>query len=556
MEQEKKRIGVFVCKCGSNIGGVIDCDKLSQMAGELPGVEFSQSNLYTCSETGLSNIKIAIEEHNLSGVIVAACTPRTHEPLFRGICQEKGLNPYLFEFVNIREQCSWVHSSNREEAFKKAYELIKMGLAKAKLLNPLEKPKVSINSSALVIGGGIAGMTSALNLGNRGFPVYLIEKQEKLGGRLNKLAHIFPHNMDPAEILKIRDDIFKNSNITVLTETKITNIGGYIGNFNISYLTKGQNQTVTVGAIIVATGTDYFTPTNYYNYNGKNIITQQELELRFKEGNFNSTHKNIVMIQCVSSRQEGRQYCSNVCCISALKNATILKEKHPELNIIILYRDLFTPGVLGEEIYRKTRELGVIFIHFDPSRPPKVENNKVIVFSEAYQTDLKLDYDLIVLAAPMVAHKDVKELSQWLKVPIDEYGFFLEAHVKLKPIDFSTDGIFLAGSARWPTNISNAIAQGNAAASHAAIIISKQVIEVEGNVAEINQDLCIGCGICEKICPYSAIARNEEDEMVVQSVLCKGCGLCGATCPQEAIKIKHFTDGQILAQIEALTGGH
>lgn len=546
------RIGVFICNCGSNIGSIIDCKNLSEYSMSLPNVVFSQDNLYTCSETGLSNIKQGIKDNNLNRVIVAACTPRTHEPLFKETVSEMGLNPYFFEFVNIREQCSWVHQKQKEAANQKARDLIRMGVAKAALLKPLEKSKVKVNPSCLVIGGGIAGLTAALNLANQGISVSLIEKDKNLGGRLRHLNKLSPYFKSPEEVLKIVDVVENHPSIMVYKSAKIIDIEGFIGNFNIQFSSQGKEELLTVGTIIVAIGAHVWTPHNYYNYNGKNIITHEELEVLLKENKVHS--KNIVMIQCVGSRIEERQYCSNICCMNALKNALIIKKRDPDTNIVILYRDIFAPGTKQEDYYREVRSSEVLFLRYDPDKPPVVQKDKVVVYNESLKEDIEMDYDLIVLSTPLVANDESKQLSQMLKVPLEENGFFLEAHVKLRPVEFATDGIFLCGCARWPSNVSDTISQANAAAAKASAILNKGEITVEGSTAFIDEEKCVGCQICMKICPYNAIMKDEEDKMIVKTVLCKGCGLCGATCPHEAITINHFTDDQIISQINALTG--
>ncbi len=554
---EEIRIGVFVCNCGTNIGGVIDCKSLAEFAKDLPNVVFTQDNLYTCSETGLSAIKNGIEENSLNRVIVAACTPRTHEPLFRGICSEMGLNPYYFTFVNLREQCSWVHMKEQEKANIKAKDLIKMGVARVALLEPLEKYEVEVTPSTMIIGGGIAGMSAALTIANQGFKVFLVEKEKELGGLLNKLHKLFPSE-NPEEVLKIKNNINKNSNIIVYNSAIIKNIEGYIGNFDVTLLRDNVDIIFKTGTVIIATGAKIFKPVGFYDYEKNDkIISHLELEQQLKEGKITSKDniKNIVMIQCVGSRIEERMYCSTICCMTALKNALILKKMYPEANVTIIYRDMYTPRTLHEDFYRKVREAMVTFLRFNPEKPPFVEDNKLKLYYQTYDDYLNLDFDLLVLSTPLVANDDSKQIGQMLKVPLEENGFFLEKHVKLSPVDFATDGVFLAGITKWPANISETITQGNAAAARALNIISKPMVEVEGTTANITSDLCVGCGICIKNCPYGAISRDEEDNVFVRDVLCKGCGLCGATCPQNAISIRHFKDEQISAEIQAFIGG-
>ena len=557
-KEEEIRIGVFVCHCGSNIGGLIDCKKLADYANTLPHVEYSEDNLYTCSENGLASIKNAIKEHNLNRIVVASCTPRTHEPLFRDTIQEAGLNPYLFNFVNIRDQCSWVHSKSPEEAYRKAKDLITMGAAKAVKLEALEDIVIDVNPSALVIGGGAAGMSAALSLSNQGYQTYLVEKEEKLGGRLNNLYKLFPSNESASELANsLIHKVSSSDNIQVFHSSIITEINGFVGNYEVQIDQNGHSDTVDVGVIIVAVGSIPFKPVNLYGYDGKIRITQIELEERLKQHDNKVNPHNVVMIQCVGARIKEREYCSNVCCMTALKNALILKELNPDCNITILFRDLYTPGVAYEEYYDQARENGILFAKYSLEREPVVEVDKVRVYNEFLGEELDLPYDLLVLSTPLVASEDNKELAQLLKVPLEENQFFLEAHVKLRPVDFATDGVYLAGSAKWPVSIAESISQGYAAASRASTILSHETLTVEGataNIPEWNKDLCKGCEVCIKVCPYNAIKKNEEDEIEIIKALCKGCGVCGATCTKKAITIKHFTNEQIMSEIYALGG--
>ncbi|MHA1130506.1 MAG: CoB--CoM heterodisulfide reductase iron-sulfur subunit A family protein [Candidatus Helarchaeota archaeon] len=547
---EKVRIGVFICHCGTNIGGVIDCPAVTEYARTLPNVVFAQDNLYTCSETGLAQIKKGIEENDLTRVIVASCSPRTHEPLFRATCQEMGVNPYYFHFVNIRDQCSWVHMTEPEAATEKAKDLVRMGVARASHLQALEKQQIDVDPRALVIGGGIAGMTAALNLANRGFPVAIVERQEQLGGLLNELNKLFPVQEDASEVLKIREKVLSHENITVHLSTEIKEVEGYVGNYNITIGNGQAEETLKVGAIIVATGAKVLEPTGLYGYDGKRVITQLELEHLLKQGNLNVN--NIVFIQCVGARIEERTYCSAVCCMSALKNARIIQDLNPDAQITILFRDMYTPGTEYEDYYREARTAGILFLKYELERLPFVEENSVHVFNYYTQQDLEIPADLVVLSTPLISYEDSKEIAQLLKVPREEYGFFLEAHVKLRPVDFATDGIFICGCAHWPKDVKESISQALAAASRASTILAHKSLEVEGAVATVDEELCVGCSICMKLCPYDAIARTDEGLAQVRAVLCKGCGLCGASCPERAITILHFTNEQILSQINVL----
>lgn len=548
------RIGVFICHCGTNIGGFLDVKALVEYASTLPNVVFSMDNLYTCSDTGLSEIKKAVAENKLNRVVVAACTPRTHEGLFRAVCREVGLNPYLFEFVNIREHCSWVHMKRPEEATDKAKDLIRMGVARAALLAPQEEIEIKVDPRALVIGGGISGMTCALSLAKQGFEMKLVEREDRLGGILNSLYRLYPTNEDAADFVqKIKEEVEKNERITVFTSSRVKSVEGFVGNYDVIIERKGHDIPIKVGVIIVATGARVFRPVGMYGYDGKKVITHLELEGALKEGRLDADR--IVMIQCVGSRDERRAYCSKICCMNALKNAMLIKEANPEAGIYILYRDMQTHGTLYERDYEKAREMGIIFIKYSQERPPTVEGEVVRVFDEFLGEELVLPYDLIVLSTPLVAHPEAEDLARMLKVPVDENGFFLEAHVKLRPVDFATDGVFLCGCAHWPCDISESISQAHAAASRASILLSRGRVIAEPIVATVNEDLCIGCGLCESICPFKAVRIQEVEKGRIANVIsasCKGCGVCGAGCPQKAITMRHFTDEQLLVQVKAL----
>jgi len=554
MSDDDIRIGVFICHCGTNIGGVLDISELTEYAKTLPNVVYSDANLYTCSEVGLSEIRNNIKDNNLNRVIVASCSPRTHEPLFRSTCQEAGLNPYLFEMVNIRDQDSWVHMKEPKKGTEKAKDLIRMGVYKASLLEPLEKMQVGIIPSAIVIGGGIAGMNSALNLANQGFNVSLIEKESELGGLLRYLNKLYPTNEDASNILETRNLVENHKKIDVYKSAVIEKIEGYVGNYKVVICQNKKTIEIEAGAIIVATGAIPLSPEGYYDYNGKTIISQLELEDILKKNEL--TANNITMIQCVGCRNEERKYCSNICCMTALKNAILIKEQNPDANVNIIFRDIQTQGVTYEAYYRIAREKGILFIKYVPEKPPVIKKDQIEVYNEFLNQVIGFPFDLVVLSMPLIANKDSEHLAKMLKVPLEENNFFLEAHVKLRPVDFATDGVFVCGSAHWPADISESISQSNAAASRASTILSKEMLEVEGSTAEVNSELCVGCEACIKMCPYSAIYKDEDtDIVVVNKVVCKGCGVCGASCPQNAITIHHFTSDQLIAEIVTYGGG-
>jgi heterodisulfide reductase subunit A len=549
------RIGVFICHCGSNIAGYLAMEALADYAKTLPHVAFVQRNLYTCSETGINEIKKGIEDNHLNRVVVASCSPRTHEPLFRSSCEEAGLNPYLFEMVNIRDQCSWVHMKEKEAGTEKAKDLIAMGVAKAALLKAQNPILSEITPRALVIGGGIAGMTAALGLAHRGYETILVERAATLGGMLNQLNKLGPSMIDAADVVqqKIRT-VMDHPKVTVFTEATVKEVKGFIGKFQVNIETKPGIKTIDIGVIVVAVGGVPFVPLGLYGYDGQTVITQLELEKRLKNGP-DPALKNIVMIQCAGGRSKERPYCSRICCQTAVKNAMLLKDHNPETNVYILYRDMQMYGVENEEMFRDSKAKGIRYIHYDPSTPPVVESNTVKVYHPLMGKDMTLAADLVVLSTPLVAHEDAGETARLLRVPVDENGFFLEGHVKLKPLDFATDGVYLCGSARFPANIRETIAQGLGAASRASIPLSKGSVKVEPIISVLaDEDACRGCGLCVALCPYGALEIEDTQKgrkVHVIDVACKGCGVCAATCYQHALSINSFTDEQLEAQINA-----
>jgi heterodisulfide reductase subunit A len=555
---EDIRIGVFVCDCGSNIAGYLDCPDIAEYAKKLPNVVFAKENLYTCSEAGINEIKNAIKQEKLNRVVVASCSPRTHEPLFRGSCAEAGLNPYLFEMVNIRDQCSWVHMQERQEGNQKAMDLIRMGVAKAALLKPQEPIQSEMDPKALVIGGGISGMTSALVLANRGYQVFLVEKSKELGGLLRNLHKLAPANIDAQDLLAKQAEAVRNhENIQLLTSTTIKEIQGYIGHYQVTVSTNGSEDDFGVGVIIIATGAKVFKPEGFYNYDGKGVITQLELEALFKTNKFKAD--NVVMIQCVGARNDERKYCSRICCMTAIKNAIAIKEKNPKANVHILYRDIQAYGTENEALYQRSKQLGVRYIKFDQEKPPEVKKDVVQVYHHLLGRELELPQDLVVLSTPLIAGEDNEELSKLLRVTLDANKFFLEAHVKLKPLDFATDGVYLCGNAHYPATIREAISQALGAASRASIPLAKGMMTVEPIVSILaDEDACRGCGLCVALCPYGAleIVKTEKGRKVrVIPVACKGCGVCAATCYQHALSINSYTDQQVEEQIRAFLSG-
>jgi len=552
------RIGVFICHCGSNIAGYLDMEALGTYAETLPNVAFVQRNLYTCSEGGINEIKKAIGQQNLNRVVVASCTPRTHEPLFRSSCGEAGLNPYLFEMVNIRDQCSWVHMQEKEEGTNKAKDLIRMGVAKAALLEP-QKPIMSpVFPRALVIGGGISGMTAALALANRGYEVVIVEREGRLGGMLLDLNRLGPSMTDALQLAESTvKAVSCHPKITVFTGSRVTGVEGFIGKYSADIETPTGGKKIDLGVVIIATGARVFVPAGLYGYDAERVITQLEFEPRLKQG-IDPSIKSVVMIQCVGARNEERPYCSRICCQTAVKNALLIKEKDPDTKVTILYRDMQMYGVENEEMFRESKAKGIRYVNYNPDRPPQVQAGSVLVYNALLGKDMELPAHMVVLSTPLLSREDSDEVGKLIRVPVDANGFFLEGHVKLKPLDFATDGVFLCGSARFPANIREAIAQGLGAASRASIPLSKGSVVVEPIISVLaDMDACRGCGLCVALCPYGALEIQKTDKgrkVKVIDVACKGCGECAATCYQHALTINSFTDNQIDAQIEAFLG--
>ncbi|MFX1555008.1 MAG: FAD-dependent oxidoreductase, partial [Promethearchaeota archaeon] len=484
-ETDIPRIGVLICHCGINIGKYIDIPQVIEQVKTLPNVVFCEDNLYSCSSDSQERIKEVIGEYNLNRFIVASCTPRTHESLFQETCQEAGLNKYLFEMVNIRDQCSWVHMTEKELATEKAVDLIRMGVAKSRLLKSQEEKKLKITQTALVIGGGISGMTAALNIANQGFKAYLIEKDKYLGGNLKYLNMLYPTQEDASVLLnETIEKVKQNKNIQIFLNSDLKNINGYIGNYDVSLSDSGNKiHELKIGTIIVATGGQELKPNEFfeYTYTNHNVITQLQLEQKLKDEDKSWLNKlnHITTLLCVNARQEkGITYCSNICCESAIKNINLLKELKHDLKLIVLYRDLQMAKKEFERYYRERRK-DAIFLRYDLDNPPVIKEIngetstfEIKVFDTNLQDNIKFSTDLLVLSTPMVPADNLDELAKMLKVPLDSNGFFLEAHVKLRPLDFATDGIFLCGCAHWPKNIQDSISQANGAAGRACRFLS------------------------------------------------------------------------------------
>jgi heterodisulfide reductase subunit A len=551
VSQEEPRIGVFVCRCGINIGSVVNVPKVVDYAKTLPNVVYAEENLYTCSQDAQKLVAEKIRQHNLNRVVVASCTPRTHEPLFRETVQEAGLNPYLFEMANIRDQCSWVHMHEHEKATEKAKDLVASMVAKARLLKPLKKPTIEVTPVGLVIGGGIAGMTAALELAKQGFEVHLVEKKKELGGHLLTMHYLFEKDDNPQEKLQaITKAVMENDKIHVYTGAEVVDVYGFVGNFKTRIKRQsGKEKEIDHGIVIVATGAVEYEPTEYLYGKDPRIMTQHELEEQIAKGEFKA--KTVVVIQCVGARNEERPNCSRICCGQAMKNALKIKEVSPKTEVYVLYKDIRTYG-FKEDYYREAATKGVLFVNYDDERKPRVVDEdgklKVTFWEPVIKEEVEIGPDVVVLSAATLPNPDNKRIAEMLKVPLTKDGFFLEAHMKLRPVDFATDGVFLCGMAHWPKFIDESISQACAAAARAATILSKKTLDAEGTVSHIDEDLCIGCGVCISICPYKAIAKDENGLAKVNEVLCKGCGTCAASCPERAIMMRQFTDEQLIAQ--------
>jgi len=548
---EEPRIGVFVCDCGSNIAGHLDCSDVTLYAGTLPNVVYAKENLYTCSESGILEIKRAIRDQNLNRVVVASCSPRTHQPLFSSSCAEAGLNPYLFEMVNIRDQCSWVHMGKRADATQKAKELIRMGVAKSAGLEPQQEIESSLTRKILVIGGGIAGLSVAQALSDMELSILLVEKTPDFGGLLQEVYHLDTGGSAKQALLKIVDDVRSRSNITCYTSATVKETSGYIGNFNIKIDTEKGLVEDKVGCIVVATGAVPLVPEGLYGYDGKTVISMAELEQKLCADDLAA--KQVVFIQCAGARTRKREYCSRICCTIGVKNAMLIKEKYPLTDVRILYRDMQMYGTHKEQMLWDARGMGIRFDVYTPDRPPEVVDGKVKFFQTITGKTLELDTDLVVLSTPLVPRKDAGSIANMLRVPTDQNGFFLEAHAKLRPLDFAADGVFVCGSGRYPATSTEARTQGIGVASRVAAILFKEKLVKSAIVAQINSESCVGCMACLTMCPYEAITFNRGKWICeINEILCKGCGNCAATCPSHSAQLRGFKPGQLLAQIGAV----
>ena len=547
------RTGVFVCHCGSNIAGTLDCEGLTKYAATLPGVVFAKNNLYTCSDAGIAEIQSAIKEQALTRVVVASCSPRTHMPLFKSACAEAGLNEYLFEMVNIRDQCSWVHMQEKDKALEKAKDLIRMGVAKASFLEPEENITSSLIHRALVIGGGVAGLSAAEGLADMAAEVVVVEMQEELGGLLNRIHRLAPRGSKASDYLdQLIKKVTSKPNVRLYLGSQVVGLNGFVGNYEVTVQDQnGRTSIEKVGVIVVATGAVPLEPHGLLGYNGQTVITQIQLEERLRTGSFKA--ERVVMIQCAGARSPERPYCSRICCLTAVKNALYIKEFNPEAHVHILYRDIQMYGAENERLLWESRGKGIRYDVYDVNQPPVVKDEIVEVYQPLVGEVEEIPYDLVVLSTPLVAREEAAPLAQLLRVPTDQNHFFMEAHAKLRPLDFATDGIYLCGTARYPATAGEARAQGLGAASRAGIVLSKDQLLSSALVAEVDAESCVGCQGCLEMCPFGAIEYAAEQGVCqVNTILCKGCGNCASTCPSQSIILKGFAPKQLLSQIRAI----
>ncbi|MBU2548904.1 MAG: FAD-dependent oxidoreductase [Proteobacteria bacterium] len=555
---EPPRIGVFVCNCGINIGGVADVPAVRDYAKTLPNVAHVEDNLFTCSQDTQAKIKDAIVEHNLNRVVVASCSPRTHEPMFQETIREAGLNKYLFDMANIRDQCTWVHQNDPAGATAKAKDLVRMAVAKAGLLNPLDQVALSVNKAALVIGGGVAGMVAAQSVSAQGFEVHLLEKSDHLGGQALNLLHTWKGEPIGEFVAKLVAEVESDPRVNVHFRTGVRNSTGFLGNFETELYSLDdpkKTEFIKHGIVIAATGGGEYKPDEYLYGQDERVLTSLELDARMKDGDpLVENAGTAVFIQCVGSREPDRPYCSKVCCTHTVHSALELKKKNPDMRVFVLYRDVRTYG-FREDIFKEARSRGVIFIRYETDRKPRVASTDgklaVRVLDPILQRELEIETDLVTLATAIVPN-EIDEIQKAYKMQLNPEGFLLEAHAKLRPVDFGTAGFFMCGLAHYPKPLDEAIAQAQAAAARATTILAMEAITVGGAVAVVDPDKCAVCLTCVRTCPYNVPYIGQDGYAVIEPALCQGCGACVAECPGKAITLQHFTDAQILAKAEAL----
>jgi heterodisulfide reductase subunit A len=562
VSDEEPRIGVFVCRCGANIGAVVDVPSVVEYASSLPNVVYAQEQLFSCATSYVQEITDLIKEKGLNRLVIAACTPLNLEPTFRDTLREAGINQYFCEMANIREHNSWVHAKEPEEATKKAKDLVRMSVARAALLEPLQEIELPVNKEALVVGGGIAGMTCALSIVNQGHDVHLVEKEADLGGMARRV-HYTLEGLDVQGYLNdLVRKVYQHPRIHVYTGATITQATGYIGNFLTAVKSDRGITEIKHGAAVIATGAEEYRPAEYQYGEDERVMTYLELEEQIAKGDESLTRaETLVMIQCVGCRNEERNYCSRICCSQAVKNALKLKDINPGMDIYILFRDMRTYGLM-EDYYREASEKDVKFIRYEPDDKPQVETVeeggrsalRIKVTDPILGQRLAIDADYLCLAAAVIPSSNNKEISQLFKVSLGPDGFFKEAHVKLRPVELGADGVYLCGMAHYPKHIQETINQAYGAAGRALTLLSHDIVTVSGAVCEVEEKKCIGCGACASACAYGSIELRETRQgkkAAVNPVLCKGCGLCNTKCPSGAISLKHFTNEELSSQIDA-----
>ncbi len=560
------RVGVFVCHCGTNIAKVVDVPAVVAYARTLPHVVYATNQLFSCATDSAGSITETIREYDLNRVVVAACSPRTLEPLFRDTLREAGINQYFFDMANIREHCSWVHSREKEDATEKAKDITRMSVARSCHLTPLQEIDLPVNKAALVVGGGIAGMTSALSLADQGHDVYLLEKESELGGTARRIQSTLDGLDVQAYLNDLTGKVYRHPLVHVHLRTAIDEATGYVGNFSTRVTSDRGETTIDHGVTVIATGAAEYRPTEYLYGEDPRVLTQLELGERIaRKDAALAEAQSLVMIQCVGCRQADRDYCARVCCGHAIKNALKLKQINPGMEIYILFRDIRTYG-FSEDYYRKASDAHVKFIRYEAEAKPRVEPAeeegrpvlRVTLPDYILDRELALDADCLVLSAAIVPGADNREIAKHFKVSMGPDGFFKEAHVKLRPVEFGTDGVYLCGLAHYPKHISETINQAYGAASRVITLLAHDRVTVSGAVCEVEERKCMACGACIDACVYGAIEfrkTKQGKKALVNPVLCKGDGLCNAKCPTGAIFLKHFTDADILSQIDAAVPG-
>ncbi|UCE07139.1 MAG: CoB--CoM heterodisulfide reductase iron-sulfur subunit A family protein [bacterium] len=546
------RIGVFICHCGGQISNILNIDRIVKALKKIDKVVHVNESDFPCSKNGLVKIRSAIEKNYLNRVVIAGCSHRLMEPFFSKVITNSGLNQNLFEIANIRDHVARVHQKEKSQATQKAIEIINGSIQKVARKTPLTNLSQKVDPTAAIIGGGIAGMSAALNLAHRGTKVKLIEKESQLGGLLNNINILYPRDISTRKFLKEKiQQIDDNSNIEVITNAEVKNVEGAVGDYNLTINENGKKNAIKAGAIIFAAGAQYFYPEGHYHYKSNDkVITQLEFERMLSQNQL--TAKEIVFIQCVGSRNEQRPYCARFCCPTTFKNVIWLKKSNPDLKITVIFRGL--TEYIRE--YDEALDLGVLFIRYDPKQPPEIEGDCVYVKDEKTDKSFEIPFDLMVLATPLIPRDEAKEWGKMLRLPVDEYGFIVEPHIKLRPDRFAPDGIFVAGSAHWAGMIGDSISQGYSAAARAYSLVQQEIIERQPIIAEIDPQVCRGCGKCIEECPFQAIAMIDEDDgfkhAEINELLCKGCGMCLVVCICGAASVKHLTDEELNVMIKGV----